>query len=168
MLENGVGTSRIRSKARPGDARVRLLRLTDLDRRTGSYRQTVELVEALEEDQGGSDNLSTGRRQLIEAAAVASAMRKDWSARWMAGEPISVTEFCTVLNAERRAYEAIGCDRVARDVTPTLEAIEREYAAQTPSGEPASAPLVRSNGQAATLATPANERTGEPSGEGFD
>ena len=50
--------------------KIRLLSLHDLDRRTAAYRRTVDLIEAIENDAGGHDRLSTGERQIIQRIAL--------------------------------------------------------------------------------------------------
>jgi hypothetical protein len=58
---------------------------------------------------------------VIEAGALASAMRRDLGVRWLNGEPVSPTDYATLANAERRQYEAADAYAFApRDVTPTL------------------------------------------------
>ena len=122
MLEKLPGdTAEVAAKCQPDAApkgKTRLLRLDDLDRRTAAYRETAELISALETDLGGRDQVSTARLQIVESAGVASAMRKDLAARWLSGEPVDVATYCTLANAERRLYETVGLDPRPRDVTP--------------------------------------------------
>jgi hypothetical protein len=99
--------------------RVRLLSLGDLDRRTTAYKEVAELIDQIERELGGADRLSSARRQVIEAGALASAMRRDLGVRWLNGEPVSATDYATLCNAERRQYETAGAYEFApRDVTP--------------------------------------------------
>ena len=95
----------------------RLLTLDGLDRRTAAYRETRKLIDELEEDLGGRDRLATGERQLIQRAAVLGAVLTDTESKWIGGEPIDITAYCTVVNAQRRLLETIGLRRVPRDVT---------------------------------------------------
>lgn len=109
---------------RPGKAR--LLSLADIDRRTAAYRRTCELIESIEGDLGGTDRLTVGERQIVQRAAVTGALIEDLEARWLKGEPIDPALYCTLGNAQRRLFEAVGLRRRARDVTPTIS----EYVAQ--------------------------------------
>ena len=106
------------AQAKPA-AKVRLLSLHDLDQRTAVFREVRDLVEAIERDLGGADRLPSARRQIIEAGALATAMRRDLGVRWLAGEPVDPAMYATLCNTERRQYEAAGAYAFApRDVTP--------------------------------------------------
>jgi hypothetical protein len=100
--------------------KARLTSLDSLDRRTVAYRETRKLINEIEGDLGGSDRLSTGERQLVQRAAVLGAVLTDTESRWIEGEPIDTTAYCTVVNAQRRVLETIGLRRQPRDVTPSL------------------------------------------------
>ena len=101
--------------------KLRLLTLADVDRRTAAYAATRKLIDGMEGDLGGADRLSTGERQLVQRAAVLGAVLTDTESRWVAGEPIDPTVYCTVVNAQRRVLETIGLSRRQRDVSgPSL------------------------------------------------
>jgi hypothetical protein len=117
-VDAGSGTD---AAAKSPAGKARLLSLADLDRRTTAYREVAELIDQVERELGGPDQLSSARRQVIEAGALASAMRRDLGVRWLNGEPVSPTDYATLCNAERRQYEAAGAYEFApRDVTPVL------------------------------------------------
>src|SRR5262249_16233747 len=89
-----------------------------IDRRTGSYREIRRLIVAIANDLGGYDELSTGEAQLVQRAAVLGAMLVDMEASWLRGErPFDMLGYCTVVNAQRRVFEAVGLRRRAKDVT---------------------------------------------------
>jgi hypothetical protein len=113
----------------------RLLTLDDLDRRTAAYRETAKLINEIEADYGGSDRLSTGERQLIQRAAVLGAVLTDTESRWIESGKIDPTQYCTVVNAQRRVLETIGLRRRPRDVTPSVA----EYVAGIAADEKANA-----------------------------
>jgi len=113
--------------------KARLLTLDGLDRRTAAYRETRKLIDEIEGDLGGRDRLSTGECQLIQRAAVLGAVLTDTESRWIEGEPIDTTAYCTVVNAQRRVLETIGLKRQVRDVTPSVA----EYVASLPVEEDA-------------------------------
>jgi hypothetical protein len=144
----------------PKSGKVRLLSLDDLDRRTGAYRKTAELINAVEADCGGADQLSTAERAIIRRAALAGAMLEDLGARWLAGEPIDPGLFATLSNSERRLYESIGLRRRTRDVTPTLGDYLRAAAPLATAQEPPKPPSgtspsdTSSTGASATKAKP--------------
>jgi hypothetical protein len=119
----GNGTE---AQPKPPAGKVRLLSLSDLDRRTAVYREVSELVDRIESELGGRDRLSSARRQVIEAGALATAMRRDLGVRWLAGEPVDPAVYATLCNTERRQYEAAEAYAFApRDVTPSV----RDYVA---------------------------------------
>src|SRR6516165_2859972 len=97
-----------------GGGKIRLLSLHDLDRRTAAYRRTVDLIEQIETDAGGHDQLTTGQRQIIQRIALTCALAEHLEARWLSGEEIDPTLYCTLANAQK------GLRRVPRDVTPSL------------------------------------------------
>jgi len=100
--------------------KVRLLSLHDLDRRTATYRRTVDLIEQIETDAGGHDRLSTGERQIIQRIALTCALAEHLEARWLSGEEIDPVLYCTLANAQKRLLESVSLRRVPRDVTPSL------------------------------------------------
>jgi hypothetical protein len=110
--------------------KVRLLSLGDLDRRTAAYRRTNDLIEAIELDLGGADRLSTGQRALIQRAAVTAALAEHLETRWLAGEAIDPSLYCTVGNALRRLLETVGLTRVPRDVTGLGDLLAADLEAQ--------------------------------------
>jgi hypothetical protein len=111
--------------------KVRLLTLDSLDRRTAAAKNINDLIAAIEADQGGADDMSTARRSIAETAAVATARIRDLAARWIKGEQVDLGLFATLSNAQRRAFETLGFDRVAKNVTPSVS----EYLAQKTTTE---------------------------------
>jgi hypothetical protein len=110
-----------------GTGKVRLVSLGDLDKRTGCYREIAALIDAIENELGGRDRLSSARRQVIEAGALATAMRRDLGVRWLNGEAVDPAAYATLCNCERRQYEAAQAYAfVPRDVGPSLMDILRE------------------------------------------
>jgi hypothetical protein len=108
----------------------RLLPRADLDRRTIAFRRLEDLVGEISSDLGGADRLSTGEKQLAQRAAVLCALAEDQEARYLAGKAIDPGQYTTLVNAQLRAFAAIGLKRVARDCTPSLEQYLREVNAK--------------------------------------
>ena len=113
--------------------KVRLLSLHDLDRRTAAYQRTVALIDAIEADAGGHDQLTTGQRQIIQRIALTCALAEHLEARWLSGEEIDPVLYCTLANAQKRLLESVGLRRVPRDVTPSLTDYLRLRDAADPS-----------------------------------
>jgi hypothetical protein len=100
--------------------KARLLTLQDVDRRTVAYRKCAELIDRVEKDLGGVRQLSTAQQQLVRHAALTATMLEHLGSAWLAGEPIDPTTFSTLVNAARRGFEAVGLQRVPREVTPPV------------------------------------------------
>lgn len=112
--------------------KLRLLSLSDLDKRTTVFREVSELIDRVERELGGPTRLTSAKRQIIEAGALASAMRRDLGVRWLNGDSVNPADFATLCNAERRQYELVGAlEFAARDVSPpSLEEYARQHRAQ--------------------------------------
>ena len=95
--------------------KLRLLSLSDLDKRTTVFREVSELIDRVERELGGPTRLTSAKRQIIEAGALASAMRRDLGVRWLNGESVNPADFATLCNAERRKYELVGALEFAAD-----------------------------------------------------
>lgn len=103
-------------------AKVRLLTLADLDRRTSSAKRAHDLIDAIHGDLGGLDRLATGERQIVQRSALIGAMAEDIEARWLLGEAVDPTVLCTLANAQRRLFETLGLSRRPMEVTPSVGA----------------------------------------------
>jgi hypothetical protein len=96
--------------------------LHDLDRRTAAYRRTVDLIEAIEGDLGGADQLSTGQRQIVQRLGLLCTLSEHLEAKWLAGEgEFDPALYVTISNALKRLFAVIGLERKPRDVMPTLQ-----------------------------------------------
>ena len=141
MLTTPTYTEQIAARNAPDQppktagSKTRLLTLDGLDRRTAAYRETRKLIDELEEDLGGHDRLATGERQLIQRAAVLGAVLTDTESKWIGGEPIDITAYCTVVNAQRRLLETIGLKRVPRDATTLSQYLATKAEAAHDSGD---------------------------------
>ena len=109
--------------------KTKLTSLADLDGRTVAARLAKDTISAIESDLGGAENITTAKRQIIESAAVTSAMVADMGSRWLAGEQIDLALFTTLCNSQRRLLESVGLDFKARDITPSIEQIAQEIEA---------------------------------------
>ena len=110
-------------------AKTKLATLADLDGRTVAARMAKDTISAIESDLGGAENITTAKRQIIESAAVTSAMVADMGSRWLAGEQIDLALFTTLCNSQRRLLESVGLDFRAKDITPSIEQIAQEIEA---------------------------------------
>jgi hypothetical protein len=99
----------------------RLLTLDVLDRRTAAFRETAQLIAEIYVDLGGEENLSAAEKQLVQHSAILGAYATNLEAQYLRGRNIDVSALCTILNTQRRCFDAIGYQRRPRDVTPSLQ-----------------------------------------------
>jgi hypothetical protein len=97
-----------------------MLTLTDLDQRTRAYKQAVSLKSGFLSDLGGEEHATVAQQELAQRGAVLGAMLEDQEVKWLAGSPVELDKYCTLVNAQRRVLNDIGLERRARDVTPKL------------------------------------------------
>ena len=101
--------------------RLRLKTLSDLDGRTFSAQQAHRLVAQLEADLGG--DLSTAQRELVKRAAILGAIVEDTEVAWLERKPADLTVYGTLVDRQRRCLEALGLQRLPRDVSDRVPAV---------------------------------------------
>jgi hypothetical protein len=122
-MENSRPDASEKQSAKAPDAKrspVKLMSLADLDGRTNAAKTARALVAELESDLGGADRLSAGEREIVQRAALASAMLRDMEAGWLTGRGLDVAGYTTLANTQSRLLKMLGLERRARDVTPDL------------------------------------------------
>jgi len=102
--------------------KVRLLTLGDLDKRTAAAKRARDLIKKVINDLGGQEQLATGECQIVQRAVLLGVMAEDIETRWLAGEDADPGLLATIANAQRRLLEAVGLQRRAKDVTPSVAA----------------------------------------------
>jgi hypothetical protein len=106
--------------------------LPDVDGRSVIARRYRDIANAIFVDQaGGADQCSEARKQLIRLFA-AAVLAEQMESRLANGEQINIQEHATLSSTLVRLAQRIGIDRVARDVTPSLD----EYLRQNYPSEP--------------------------------
>lgn len=111
-----------------GGSKLRMLTLGALDQRTTAAKRARQLIETIEADLGGSDNLSEGSRQLVQRAAVLGTFIESCEAKWLSGKAVDLADYLAAINSQRRVLATIGLQRQPRDITPTLEQIAKHMA----------------------------------------
>lgn len=106
----------------PSKGKVRLLTLDDLDGRTRAAQQVRDTRQAIFNDCGGEDGLSTLERIAVDNCALLDALTKDAAARWLGGEELDVAVLGTLTNSFNRTAAVLGWKRRPKDVTPSLSA----------------------------------------------
>jgi hypothetical protein len=136
--------------------------LPDIDGRTVWARRCRDLVELHLADKGGEANVSEGERAIIRRAAVLIVELERQEAAFAAagGAPdiASLDAYQRASNSLRRLLEAVGLERRAKDITPSLQ----QYLAGKARSEPAGASPVLSVSQ---VPTPPSAHSEPPSGE---
>jgi hypothetical protein len=95
--------------------KVRLVSMSDMDRRTKAAQTAVATKSAIMADLGGEDQPSTLERIMVENAAMSAAVLRDAHVRWMQGKPVPVSELDTLENTFNRTAQALGLSRRTKD-----------------------------------------------------
>jgi hypothetical protein len=94
--------------------------LPDVDGRSVVARRYRDIVSAVASDQGGAEQLSEARLQLIRRFSAAAVLAELTEARLARGEQINIQEYSLLVSTMVRVAQRIGIDRIPRDVAPSL------------------------------------------------
>jgi hypothetical protein len=94
-----------------------------VDGRLAVARRYYDLVAAITSDQGGADELSETRLQLIRRFCGCSVLAETMEAQVAAGKPINIAEYAALISSLCRVSNRIGINRRVKNITPSL----REY-----------------------------------------
>src|SRR6476619_104375 len=100
--------------------------LPGVDGRTVVYRRFRDIASQVALDQGGLDQLSEARLQLVRRFAAAAVLAEQLEAALANGQEINIAEHGLLCSTLVRIAQRIGINRVPRDVSPTLADILRE------------------------------------------
>lgn len=106
--------------------KTKLLTLDQLDGRTLAAKNARALIESMENDLGGADRLTAAERELVQRAALTSAMCEHMEAAWLTGKGLDVGAYSALVNVQRRLLATVGLQRRPRDVTPDLASYIKE------------------------------------------
>ncbi len=98
--------------------------LPGVDGRSAWVRRAKELIADHTSDLGGIDNVSSAERSIIRRACVLTVELERYEKRFaLAGEasPEDLDIYARVAGNLRRLLEAVGLQRRARHITPTLD-----------------------------------------------
>ncbi|TDK49707.1 hypothetical protein E1832_08600 [Antarcticimicrobium luteum] len=93
--------------------------LAGVDGRSLMARRFREIVTGVEADLGG--DLTEAQTALLARAATLAIWCEEREAELARGEQFDAAEYATIANAMRRLLADLGLNRVARDVTETLD-----------------------------------------------
>ena len=94
--------------------------LPNIDGRSALARRYRDIAGAILVDQGGADQCSESRQQLIRRFAAAAVLAEQLESRLANGEAIDIQEHATLSSTLVRLSSRIGIDRRMKDITPTL------------------------------------------------
>ena len=104
--------------------------LPDIDGRSVIARRYRDIVNAILVDQGGVDQCSESRKQLIRRFAAAAVIAEQMESRLANGEQIDIAEHAQLASTLVRIAQRIGINRRAKNITPALpdylDAVEAE------------------------------------------
>jgi hypothetical protein len=87
----------------------------------------LNVCTAIASDQGGPDQLSEARNQLIRRYAACCVLAEEMESQLVRGEQIDITVYVQLTTTMVRIALRIGLDRVPRDISsPSLADILRE------------------------------------------
>ena len=94
--------------------------LPDIDGRSVIARRYRDICSAIFVDQGGEDQCTESRKQLIRRFAAAAVIAEQMEARLARGEPIDIQQHALLCSSLVRLAQRIGINRRAKDITPAL------------------------------------------------
>jgi hypothetical protein len=111
--------------------RPQLLTRDQLDGRTSAAKIFDRLVADIEGDLGGSSQLSTIERALIEGFVGAAVTLHHLNTKLVLGQEIDLSQHAQAVSAMVRVASRLGISRRAGDITPSLS----EYLASLPKSD---------------------------------
>jgi hypothetical protein len=124
-------SDRTRIADRKGYARSRVSNnrdiLPDVDGRSLVARRYRDISSAILSDQGGADNCSESRLQLIRRFSAAAVLAEQMESRLANGETVNISEHALLCSTLVRIGHRIGLDRIPREVSdPAIDLYRRE------------------------------------------
>lgn len=98
--------------------KVLLPTIGSLDRRTRAAQIVIELRDQIFSDLGGSDHVSAAQRQIVDRAAMLSAVLEAAEVSFLKGEDFDVGSYATLAAVQARLLTALGLKRMIKDVSP--------------------------------------------------
>lgn len=118
MLAENAATAKRQPTASSAVANGSRLFVESVDGRSALARRYRDLVGEFTRDIGGDP--SEAQKQLIRRAASLSVWCEAVEVRLASGEDVEIGPLTTAVNSLRRILADIGLERVAKDITPSL------------------------------------------------
>ena len=134
-------TSAVETKGKLTTGRSRATNHRDLlprikDGRASQARRFRDLVRAFIVESG--DDCSEVRIGLLRRLAAATVLSEELECNVVNGEPVNISEFCTLASTTVRLAMRFGINRIPKNVTPTLaQYLDQIHQQQTPDDEEA-------------------------------
>jgi hypothetical protein len=100
--------------------------LPNVDGRSAAARRFRDIVSAILIDQGGFDECSESRLQLVRRFAACAVLAEQAEAKLANGEDINISEHSLLCSTMVRVASRLGLERRAKDISPTLDDILRD------------------------------------------
>ena len=94
--------------------------LPGVDGRTVIYRRFRDIASQIATDQGGLEQLSEARLQLVRRFAAAAVLAEQLEADLANGQEINIERHALLCSTLTRLAQRIGIDRRAKNITPSL------------------------------------------------
>lgn len=94
--------------------------MPNIDGRSAIARRYRDIVASIIADQGGADQCSESRLQLIRRFAACAVLAEQIEAQLANGATIDVQQHSLLCSTLTRLITRLGIDRVARDAVPSL------------------------------------------------
>ena len=94
--------------------------LPDIDGRSAIARRFKDITSGILADQGGADQCSESRLQLVRRFAAAAVLAEQLELRLANGEQIDIQEHALLCSTLARLASRIGINRITKNVTPKL------------------------------------------------
>jgi hypothetical protein len=104
--------------------------LPNVDGRSIIARRFRDIVSAILVDQGGVDQCSESRTQLIRRFAAAAVLAEQMESKLANGAQIDIQEHATLSSTLVRLAQRIGINRVAKDITTLGDLIRQDQDAE--------------------------------------
>ena len=95
--------------------------LPNVDGRSLLARRYRDIASAILVDQGGADQCSESRQQLIRRFAACSVLAEGVEAALARGEQIDIAEHSTLCSTLTRLASRLGLERRAKNITPSVQ-----------------------------------------------
>ncbi len=99
--------------------------LPDIDGRSALARRFKDITSGILADQGGADQCSESRLQLVRRFAAAAVLAEQLESRLANGEQIDIQDHALLCSTLARLASRIGIERRARDVTTLADYLQQ-------------------------------------------